>query len=69
MAKRKERPTPKVGSRFQKTYEGKCRTLHVAESEGRICYKMDGRIFNSPSAAAKTLTKAEVNGWKFWEMD
>jgi hypothetical protein len=69
MAKRKERPTPKVGSRFEKEFKGKVRTLQVVELEGRICYKMDGKIFGSPSGAAKTLIKQEVNGWRFWGMD
>jgi len=69
MAKRKKRPTPKVGSRFEKTYNGKSRTLLVVENEGRICFRMDGETFSSPTAAAKTLTKNEVNGWKFWGMD
>jgi hypothetical protein len=69
MAKHKERPTPKVGSRFEKNFSGKSRTLYVVRHEDRICYKMDGEIYASPSAAAKMLTKSEVNGWKFWGMD
>jgi hypothetical protein len=69
MPKRKKRPTPKVGSRFEKTYQGKVRTLLVVESEGQICFKMDGKTFASPTAAAKSLTKSEINGWNFWGMD
>lgn len=69
MPKRKERPTPKVGSSFEKIFHGKTRTLHVMKQDKGMCYEMDGKMFNSPSAAAKTLTKSEVNGWRFWGMD
>ena len=69
MPKRKQRPSPKVGTEFEKVYKGKARALLVVEHDGRICFQMDGKIFSSPSAAAKTLTKSEVNGWEFWGMD
>ena len=32
---------------------------------GQISY--DGKIFDSPTAAAKTITKRRVNGWQFWK--
>lgn len=32
-------------------------------------FELEKKFFASPSAAAKTLTVAEVNGWEFWKMD
>lgn len=69
MPKHKERPTPKVGTRYEKRFKGKDHILHVVENEGRVCYKLGREIFASPTAAAKSLTKSEINGWKFWQMD
>jgi hypothetical protein len=64
-----KRQPPKVGSQYKVSYLGIMRTLHVIERDGKICYKMAGKIYSSPSGAAKALLKGSVNGWKYWKMD
>jgi hypothetical protein len=60
---------PKAGSTFKRDYQGKSYTLSVVEQGGRFLYRLKGETFNSPSAAAQSLTKHAVNGWVFWKMD
>lgn len=60
--------TPPVGSIFKRDFAGKQHTLKVMNSPSGIIYELDGRIFKTPTAAAKSLTKYEVNGWKFWNI-
>jgi hypothetical protein len=69
MPKRKERPNPKVGSEFIKEFKGKTHKLTVVKEGAVIAYKLGTSVFPSPSAAAKSITKNEVNGWKFWGID
>ena len=69
MPKRKTRTLPKPGSRFNRDYLGKTYSLSVVEQNGRILYRLNGENYSSPSAAAKSLLKHEVNGWWFWAMD
>ncbi len=68
MPKRKPRTPPKPGMVFEKTYHKKRFTLSVVNNGQEIGYKLDKTIYRSPSAAAKSLTKCEVNGWKFWDI-
>ena len=69
MPARKQRPNPKVGCEYVKEYKRKTYKLKVIKTSGSIAYELGGEIFPSPSAAAKSLTKSEVNGWKFWSID
>lgn len=69
MVAKKSRPTPKAGSSFRKLYHGREYTLHVVREAGKIQYKLGNKLFGSPSGAAKTLTKSEINGWVFWGID
>lgn len=69
MPKRKPRTLPKPGSTFKREYQDKTYNLLVVEHNGRVLYRMNGVSFNSPSAAAKSLTNHAVNGWVFWAMD
>jgi len=57
----KERKLPKVGTIFIRT---------VVEDDEKIKYMSGGEIFNSPTAAAKSLlgTNYAVNGWVFLGM-
>ena len=65
----KERELPKVNSEYKKTLNGKTYTLRVVKAGSGVAYELNGKIFNTPTAAAKSLTKNEINGWKFWKMD
>ena len=69
MPKTKTRTLPKPGSTFKKKFNGKAYNLSVVEQDGRLVYRLQGANFDSPSAAAKSLTNHEVNGWVFWKMD
>jgi hypothetical protein len=65
----KTRSSLKAGTEFAKEFRGKTYRLKVVKSEGRVAYELGGAIYSSPSGAAKSLTKAEVNGWRFWKID
>jgi hypothetical protein len=69
MPKRKQRKLPKPGSTFEKHYRSRVYQLRVIQKEGGIGFEINGRMFPTPTAAAKSITKHEVNGWKFWNMD
>ena len=69
MPQRKTRPLPKAGAVFEGTYRGRVYKLRVVSKDGKIAFEFNGRIFPSPSAAAKSITKHEINGWTFWHID
>jgi len=51
------------GTEFRARYKGQ---IYVAKVEKGALVR-DGKRFDSPSAAAKDVTKNFVNGWNFWE--
>lgn len=65
----KKRPAPTIGTVFEKQYKGKLHKLKVAQHKDKVLYQLGKELFPSPSAAAKSLTHTEVNGWKFWGID
>ena len=69
MAKKKERKPPRIGSRFNKEYKGKNYKMTVTKIKNGIGYKVGDVVYRSPSAAAKSITKSEINGWLFWKID
>ncbi len=68
MPKAKKRQAPPVGSQFPKTYKNVKYTLTVIKSDGGVAYKLGRAVFSAPSAAAKSITGSEVNGWRFWRI-
>lgn len=53
-----------TGSELRAHYKGQ---LHLAEvSSGALV--LNGKRFDSPSAAAMSITRHPVNGWTFWEV-
>ena len=62
MAARKERTKPKVGHEFVKKFKGKTHRLKIIKADGRIAYELGDTAFLSPSAAARSITRTEVNG-------
>jgi hypothetical protein len=66
---RKYHKQPSVGSRYERTYKGKTYVLKVVERTGKWAYELSGKCFKTPSAAAKSVTKHEINGWDFWRID
>jgi hypothetical protein len=65
----KKRPVPKVGQVFVKAYKGEAYKLAVIKVSEGVGFKLGGTVYSSPSAAAKSITNGEVNGWKFWKID
>lgn len=51
------------GTKFRATYKGQHYTAQV--ENGALL--LNGKSFNSPSAAAISITRNSVNGWMFWE--
>lgn len=52
-----------AGTEFRATYKGQ---THLARVEGGAL-KLNGKRYESPSAAAVAITGNPVNGWRFWE--
>lgn len=69
MPKTKTHVMPKVGSVFEKKYRGRFYKLTIVNSLGQIAYAVGGKTFKTPTAAAKVITKHEINGWMFWGID
>ena len=53
------------GTQFRATYKGK---MHSAEICTGRWMDEDGTFRNSPSDAARAITKTNVNGWRFWKV-
>lgn len=51
------------GTKFRATYKGQTCT-GIVENGALV---VNGERFNSPSAAAISITGNPVNGWRFWE--
>ncbi|GAB5604966.1 DUF4357 domain-containing protein [Sideroxyarcus sp. TK5] len=52
-----------AGTEFRATYKGKIRTGYI--DKGALV--VNGKRYDSPSAAAVAITGNPVNGWRFWE--
>lgn len=52
-----------AGTEFRATYKGK---TYLARAENGALV-LNGQRFDSPSAAAMSITGKPVNGWTFWE--
>lgn len=52
-----------ASTEFRSTYKG--RTYSGRVHDGALV--IDGKSFDSPSAAAVAITSNPVNGWRFWE--
>lgn len=52
-----------AGSEFRSVHHGK----HVSAKVANGALVLEGKSYNSPSAAAQTITGYAVNGWAFWE--
>ena len=69
MPKHKYRTPPPIGSVYDRRYKGVRARMTVVESADSAAYRVGDRDYKTPSAAAKSITGAEVNGWKFWRID
>lgn len=69
MSRKIKRKTPTIAKVYIRKFAGKEFKMEVVEKEGKIGFKVNNIIYHSPSGAAKSITKQEVNGWRFWKMD
>lgn len=69
MPKLKEHVMPKIGTIFEKKYRGRCFKLAVVRHSGETVFALGGEMFKTPTAAAKSITKSEINGWFFWGIE
>jgi Protein of unknown function (DUF2924) len=68
MPKRKRRNPPPAGAIFEREYQGRAYRLRVVDKNGERSFEVGGRAFATLSGAAKSITKHEVNGWRFWRI-
>ena len=68
MRKRKLITPLKNGAVYQKIFKGKAHVLTIVKVGSETAYKVGGKIYNTPTAAAKSITIHNVNGWKFWKI-
>lgn len=69
MPQKKQHKNPQVGMVFEKKFKGKHYKLTVVKNSGVVGFSVASQVFKTPTAAAKQITKTEVNGWKFWGID
>jgi hypothetical protein len=63
---------PQVGTVFEKSFRGqttRAKVVSIDKSKGRVELEVNGKQYQSPSAAARALTGHETNGWVFWGID
>jgi hypothetical protein len=69
MPVRKERKPPKIGTKYERAYKGTTYTMTVVDARPGVAYSVGGKVYASPTGAAKAVTKTEVNGWDFWGIE
>jgi hypothetical protein len=69
MPKRKQHRRVKLGEVFTRKFRGKSYEMTVISTESGVAFRVGATNFSTPSAAAKFITKNEVNGWVFWKID
>jgi hypothetical protein len=69
MPKRKKRQELQEGLTFSNKYKGALYSMKTVKVNGKIKYKVGKTTFNSPTAAAKSITLNSVNGWTFWSIE
>jgi len=69
MPKTKKRKMPKIGKILSRKFRNKEYIMEIVDNNGSIGFKVNNVIYNSPSGAAKSIMKQEVNGWRFWKID
>ena len=66
------RELPTVSTIFTKRFRGQiihAKVVAVDPQTGRVALEVKGQTFPTLSAAAKALTGAETNGWRFWGLN
>ena len=58
-----------VGSSYTRIFKGKLYTMNIVKDGNTVAFEVNGKYYNSPSAAARPIFKNQINGWRFWKMD
>ena len=67
MPRRKKRTSPTSGKIFKKKYKGKIYEMKVVARDKGVAFSVGGKIYKTPTGAAKSITKIDVNGLVFLE--
>jgi ribosomal protein L2 len=71
-ARKKRDSLPLLGTVFTREYKGKIRQAKVVDVDsenGRVKLEVEGIIYDSPTAAARSFVRNQVDGWIWWHMD
>jgi hypothetical protein len=60
---------PAVGMEFTREYKGERYKMTVVKGGMGAAFKVGTDIYRTPSQAARSVTKTEVNGWVFWRIE
>ena len=63
------RKLPDVDSTFIRIFKDKKYIMTVVKQNTEIAFKVGQVIYDSPTAAARSIYKNQVNGWRFWKMN
>jgi hypothetical protein len=63
------RKPPEVGRKFTHKFKDKVFTMTVVRTDKGIGYEVKGRVFGSPSTAAKHVSGHEENGYDYWHTE
>lgn len=69
MARHKARIIPQVGAIFHKVFRGSAYTMTVVKRGDGVAYQVGEDVFNTPTAAARSICGTDTNGWRFWGID
>lgn len=66
---RPARPEFRAGQTLAATHKGERFTCEVVDDHGRLTFvRPSGQRFASPSAAGRSVTRNQVNGYRFWSV-
>ena len=68
-ARKKRTVFPVIGTKLLRRSRGRTQEATVVEVRpdvGRVVVEMDGRRYNTLSAAAREVVGYQINGWVFW---
>jgi hypothetical protein len=68
MPKPKKRKTPAAGAIYTRMYKGTRHTLKIVKRGTEVGYSVHGIVYETPSAAANSISKSKANGWTFWKI-
>ncbi len=64
-----DRPEFRAGQTLVATHKGERFTCEVVDEQGRLTFvRAPGQRFASPSAAGRSVTGNQVNGYRFWSI-